>query len=112
MKKPERLLRLFCNYIIANKIRLNDPDEPDCGQVVATIKLSEILKGSNIKFENLTIGEVLEFSSHLYDLEIYPDNKRKEDKRTGYYKNYYGTLFGVEMKIYDNDIIFDIWDGF
>ena len=102
MTKAERIIRIFCNYVIDHKVKLNDPEEDDYGQCVSELELSEILKGTNIKMENVTINDLALLAN--FRGAVYRDNDENG--------KYYGELFYLVLIVVENDIRIEIWDGF
>ena len=116
MKKTVRILKLFCNYIIDNKVKLNDPEEDDFGQCVAEVSLSKVLEGSNIDVKKVTVEELS--CLLLNNFNVCKDNKpdfrgySEEEKEYENPRNYYGEIFGTSVQVYCNNVIIQIWAGF
>lgn len=116
MKKTDRILKLFCNYIIDNKVKLNDPEEDDYGQCVSEVSLAEMLKGTNIDVKKVTVEELS--CLLLNNFSVCKDNKpdyrgySEEEKEYERPRNYYGEIFGTNVQVYWNDAIIQIWDGY
>jgi len=102
MTKGERIVRIFCNYVIDHKVKLNDPEEDDYGQCVSELELSEVLKGTNIKMENVTINDLALLATFRGDVCRNNDENEK----------YYGEIFNLVLIVVENDIRIEIWDGF
>ena len=103
MTKAERIVRYFCNYVIEHKVQINDPEEEDFGQCVSTIKLSKILKDTNIKVESLSVQDLAplsKFSGNVF---------RNNDEKSG---EYYGEICFVRTIVMDGDVLIEIWDGY
>lgn len=105
MKKSERLLKLFCNYIIDNKVCINDTEESDFGQNVANVELSKVLKGTNIDVRKLTVDDLSLLT--LFNFEVFKDNKPSETD-----EHYYGEICYTVVCATPNDVIIQIFDGF
>lgn len=115
MKKTDRILKLFCNYIIDNKVKLNDPEEDDCGQCVAEVNLSKVLEGTNIDVKKVTVEELSclllnNFSVCKDNKPIYDEDEDEMDEKVA--SNSYGEIFGTDLQVYWNDVIIQIWDGY
>lgn len=112
MKKTDRILKLFCNYIIDNEIELNDPDEEDFGQCVSEISLSDVLDGTNIDVKKVTVEEL--GCLLLSEFSVYKDNKPDDeeefDDETS--SNYYGEIFSTALQVGWKDVVIQIWDGY
>lgn len=101
MTKIESIAKKLDKYIIDNNISLNDPDEDDFGQCVATFQLSKVIGLEAVG--KLTVSDMWELCSMMSGREVSYRNKR------------YGYLFGIALKMsecsqYDLDV--EIWDGY
>ena len=102
MDTKQLLLKNLCNYIIKNKITLNDEEEEDFGQVVATIELKRILRGTGIQVKTLTVDDLSVLS--LHEFRVYKDN----DKNS----RYYGQIFESIVQIAGSNVYISISDGY
>lgn len=102
MRKSERILKAFCNYLIDNKVVLNDSDEDYFGQNVANVYLSDVLKDTDIDVMKLTVKDI--GCLNLSEFEVYRDNH--ED-----YGAFYGEVFSTAVYVSDDDVVVAIWDG-
>ena len=74
MDTKQILLQKLGNYIIENKITLNDDDEDEFGQVVATIYLEDVLKDTEIQVKSLTVDDLSVLS--LHEFPVFKDNNK------------------------------------
>lgn len=102
MKKSERILRAFCNYIINNKVKINDLEEDETGQCVAEIKLSDVLKDTNIDYKKVTVEEL--GCLNLFQFGVHKNNNEE--------LKYYGEICYTNVLVAYGDVIIQIWDGF
>lgn len=100
MSKIESIAKKLDKYIIENQIRLNDPDEDDYGQCVASFPLSAAIGSDAVR--RLTVNDMWSLCGTMANREI------------SYRNRYYGHLFAIGLKMsespYDLDV--EIWDGF
>ena len=102
MDTKQILLQKLCNYIIENKITLNDDDEDEFGQVVATIYLENVLKDTEIQVKSLTVDDLSVLS--LHEFPVFKDNNKNS--------KYYGMIFDSTIEIGGSTVYISISDGY
>lgn len=101
MTKIKLLAKRLDKYIIDNGIRLNDPDEDEYGQCVATFPLSAAIGSDAVR--RFTVSDMWDLCGIMTDREV------------SYRNHYYGHLFAIGLKMSDSskyDLDVEIWDGF
>lgn len=101
MSKVESIAKKLDKYIINNEIRLNDPDEDEYGQCVASFPLSAAIGSDAVG--KLTVSDMWDLCGIMSDREV------------SYRNRYYGHLFAIGLKMSDSsqyDLDVEIWDGY